>query len=277
MYPLIFKIGLFELHTWGVAFAVTFLTGIAFAAKRCTRFNVNRNIIIDLSFVVMISALIGSRFWYVFFHINEFKENWFDVINPFQDGYIGIAGMSMVGGVVLSILVSFIYASIKKIDFVVLGDIAAPSFLLGAGMQRLGGCFLNGCCFGRPTNSWMGVIFPPEGVAGSYFPGVPLWPTQLFASALGLIGFILLIWLERWRKFPGYTLYLAFFYYSIDRFIVDQFRYYESPQILGSIGPITFNVNHILLLGVTAWCLFFWFRGWIKDYNVHYFKKGKTE
>jgi len=268
MYPVIFKIGFFELHSWGVAFVVTLLTGIAVAVRRCSRFNIDRSIIFDFSVVVMISALIGSRLWYVVFHINEFKENWFDVINPFQDGYFGIAGLSMVGGIVLALLVSFVYVLIKKVDFIVLGDSIAPSFLLGAGIQRLGGCFLNGCCFGRPTDSWMGIVFPPEGVAGSYFPGVPLWPTQLFASVLGFIGFFLIIWLERWRKFPGYTFYLVFIYYSIDRFIVDQFRYYESQQILGTIGVLTINVNHILLLVVMVWCLFFWFRGWRKQHNL---------
>jgi len=268
MYPVIFKIGVFELHSWGVAFAVTFLTGIAVAVKRGSRFSVPRTIIFDLSVVIMISALIGSRLWYVVFHIDEFKGNWLDVINPFQDGYIGIAGMSMVGGIVFAILASLAYAYRKKIDFTVLGDSIAPSFLLGAGMQRLGGCFLNGCCFGRPTDSWMGIVFPPEGVAGSYFPGVPLWPTQLFASALGFIGFLLIIWLERWRKFPGYTLYVVFFYYSINRFIVDQFRYYEPQQILGTLGPLSFNVNHILLLGVIVWCIFFWFKGWRKQQNL---------
>lgn len=268
MYPVLFKIGNFELHSWGVAFAVTFLTGIAVAVKRASRFNISRSIIFDLSVVVMISALVGSRLWYVVFHINEFKENWFDVINPFQDDYFGIAGLSMVGGIVLALLASVVYTYIKKVDFIALGDSVAPSFLLGAGIQRLGGCFLNGCCFGRPTDSWMGIVFPPEGVAGSYFPGTPLWPTQLFASALGFIGFLLIIWLDRGRKFPGYALYVVFFYYSIDRFIVDQFRYYEAEQILGTLGPFTFNVNHILLLGVMVWCIFFWFKGWRKQHNL---------
>jgi phosphatidylglycerol:prolipoprotein diacylglycerol transferase len=262
MYPVLFKIGHFELHSWGAAFAVAFLTGVLVAARRSSRFHIDRSAIFDFSIVVMISALIGSRFWYVVFHISAFKGNWLDVINPFQEGHFGIAGMSMMGGIVFAILASFVFAYKKKISLAVLGDCVAPSFLLGAGIQRLGGCFLNGCCFGRPTESWMGIIFPPEGVAGSYFPEVPLWPTQLFASALGFIGFIFIVWVERWRKFPGYIFYLVLIYYSISRFIVDQFRYYESEQTLGTLGPFTFNVNHILLLCLTVYGLFFWIKGY---------------
>lgn len=263
MYPVLLKIGNFELHTWGVAFAVTFMIGIYIAIQRARRFGLDRNIILDLSVVVMISALIGSRLWYVVFHVDEFKENWLDIINPFQEEYFGIAGMSMVGGVLLALLGSLVYTWIKKINFLDLGDCMAPSFLLGAGIQRLGGCFLNGCCFGKPTDSWMGIIFPSQSVAGSYFPGTPLWPTQLFASALGFIGFTVILYLDRKRKFPGYTLYLVLFYYAIDRFLVDQFRYYEPEQILGSVGCITFNVNHILLFAVMMMSLIFWIKGWI--------------
>ena len=261
MYPVLFKIGSFELRSWGVAFAISVLVGIGVAVKRAPRFGVKPNTVMDLAVVTIIAAIVGSRLWYVVYHIDEFKGHWFDIVNPFQDGHIGIAGLSMIGGVVLAILASLVYAWMKKLSFVALGDAIAPSFLLGAGIQRLGGCFLNGCCFGRPTDSFLGVVFPPEGVAGSYFPGVPLWPTQLFASALGFAGFALVLWLARRHSFPGYTLWQVFAYYSIDRFIVDQFRYYEPSQILGTIGPLTINVNHVVLAGVFVLCAVLWLRG----------------
>ena len=265
MYPVLFKIGDFELRSYGVALAISVLLAIWFSLKRAPRFGVKQQSVLDLALIIMISAIVGSRFWYVVNHVNEFQGHWFDTINPFQNGYIGIAGLSMVGGIVLAILTSLVYAWAKKLSFVNLGDTVAPGFLLGAGIQRLFGCFLNGCCFGRPTDSFLGVVFPPEGVAGSYFPGVPLWPAQLFASALGFAGFALVLWLGKHQRFPGYTLYLVFAYYSIDRFIVDQFRYYESEQILSTIGPLTINVNHVLLVGVFAFCLVLWLRGWYKQ------------
>ena len=270
MHPVLFKIGSFELHSWGVAFVISVLMGIKIAIKRAPRFGVKPNTIMDLAVVIMIAAILGSRIWYILYHINEFKGHWFDIVNPFQNGHIGFAGFSMVGGVVLVILASLVYAWMKNLSFVALGDAIAPSFLLGAGIQRLGGCFLNGCCFGRPTDSFLGVVFPPEGLAGSYFPGVPLWPTQLFASALGFAGFALVLWLGRRHSFPGYTLWQVFAYYSIDRFIVDQFRYYESPQILGKVGPLTINVNHVLLGGLFVLCVVFWLRGWLRQRRTQY-------
>lgn len=262
MYPVLFKIGDFELHTWGVSFVITLGAGLWVALKRARRFDIKSDHIINLAVVIIVSAIVGSRLWYVLFHIEEFSGHWIDTVNPFQNGYIGIAGLSMVGGVVLAILSFLVYVWVKKSSFTALGDTIAPSFLLGVGIQRLGGCFLNGCCFGRPTQSFIGVVFPLRSVAGSIFPGQPLWPAQLFASALGFVGFALILCLDRRVHFLGSTLWGVLAYYAVARFTVDQFRYYEPHQIFGEIGFLTVNVNHILLGTVFVVCTFLWFSGW---------------
>ena len=261
MYPNLFKIGAFELRSYGVALAISVALGIWVAMKRAPRFGIKKEAILDFTVIIMLASIIGSRLWYVVYHPDEFRGHWLNTINPFQNGTIGIAGLSMIGGVVLAIISAVAYAKIKKLNFLNLGDTIAPAFLLGAGIVRLGGCFLNGCCFGRPTGSFLGIVFPPEGVAGSVFPDVHLWPTQLFASALGFIGFALVLWLGRKSRFSGFTFWLVFCYYAVDRFIVDQFRFYESPQVLASLGPITINANHLLLIGLFVISGFFLIRG----------------
>ncbi len=216
----------------------------------------------------MLASILGSRFWYVVYHLDEFRGQYLNIINPFQNGAIGIGGLSMVGGIVLAIIASLLYAWIKKVDYLTLGDIIAPAFLLGAGIVRVGGCYLNGCCFGHPTDSPFGLMFPPESVAGSVFPGVHIWPTQLFASTLGFIGFGFVLWMERYYRFKGFTFAWTFLYYSIDRFFVDQFRYYETEQVLATWGPITINANHLLLFALFFISVFFLLNGYIKNRRV---------
>jgi phosphatidylglycerol:prolipoprotein diacylglycerol transferase len=264
MHPILIKSGAFELHSYGVALALSVALGIWLATKRAPRFEVKKELILDFTIIILIAAIVGSRLWYVVYHLGEFKGQWLNTINPFQNGAIGIAGLSMVGGIILALISSLVYAKIKRLNFNNPGDAISPVFLLGEGIVRLGGCFLNGCCFGHPTESVLGVVFPPQSMAGSIFPNTHLWPTQLLASALGFIGLALVLWFERKPRFPGFTFWLVFSYYAIDRFIVDQFRYYEAPQVLATLGPLTFNANHLLLFGLFFVSVFFLIRGWRK-------------
>ncbi|HHS13630.1 MAG TPA: prolipoprotein diacylglyceryl transferase [bacterium] len=265
MHSILFRIGNFELHTWGLALVLSIVLGVWVASKRAKKFGIETSQILDLAFVIMVAAIIGSRLWYVLFHLDEFRGNWFDVINPVHDDYFGIAGLSMVGGVVLAVIAAFIYTRVRKLNFLEIGDTVAPSFLLGAGIQRVGGCFMAGCCFGKPTDCGLGVVFPPGSVAGSIFPGQALYPAQLLASLLGFLGFVLVLWLGRWHRFKGYTMWMVFAYYAVDRFLVDQFRYYEPEQIMGRLGPVVFNVNHLLLAAMFVVSAAFWIRGYLRS------------
>lgn len=257
MYPELLKIGPISIKAWGLMMALSVVVALFISLRRADRLGIKREYVYDLIIVVVVSAIVGSRFFYVIFHLEEFRGNWLDTINPFAGpGGFGIAGLSMMGGVILVVVAVAVYALIKKINFPKLGDVIAPTFLLGAGITRIG-CFLNGCCFGRPTSGACGVNFP-KGAAGSflqqYITNHPhehisgLLPTQLFASAAGFILFFLVLWLEKWRDFDGYTSWLVLGLYSIDRFVIDQFRTYEANQILGHLGPLTFTVNEVVLL-----------------------------
>ncbi len=257
MYPEILRIGPISIKAWGLTMALSVIVALFIALKRADKLGMKRDFIYDLIIVVVVSAIVGSRIFYVIFHLEEFRGNLLEIVNPFAGpGGFGIAGLSMMGGVFLVVVAVAIYALIKKINFPRLADVIAPTFLLGAGITRIG-CFLNGCCFGKPTSCACGINFP-DGAASSFLQHyisthpheeiAGLLPTQLYASAAGFLLFLLVLWLEKWRDFDGYTSWLVLGLYSIDRFVVDQFRIYEANQILGHLGPIKFTVNEIVLL-----------------------------
>lgn len=257
MHPEILKLGPVSVKAWGLMMAISVVIALFIALKRADKLGVKRDLVYDMVIVVVISAILGSRIFYVIFHLEEFRGNWLDIINPFSGpGGFGIAGLSMMGGVFLVVIAVALYSLIRKVGFPKLADVIAPTFLLGCGITRIG-CFLNGCCYGRPTSGACGVHFT-DGAAGSflqqYIHSHPhehitgLLPTQLMASAAGFILFLVVLWLERWRKFDGFTSWIVLGLYSIDRFIIDQFRVYEENQILAHIGPIMITVNEIILL-----------------------------
>ncbi|MBN1755238.1 prolipoprotein diacylglyceryl transferase [bacterium] len=258
MYPELFHIGPFSLRSYGLALAIGFLLGILLGMKRSPRFGIDKGFILDVSVVAVISSIVGSRFFYVIYHLDEFRGRWLDTINPVQSsGSCGLAGFSMVGGIVLAIFAILIYSRYRKYPFLKVGDVIAPSFFLGAGITRIG-CFLNGCCFGLPTECFMKMIFPTNSPAGSIFPNTPIHPTQLYASAAAFIILGLLILLEKKHRFYGYTFALAMMLYAIDRFVVDIFRYYETQVMVFKGTPIEISNNQaiMILLFISGFVLF---------------------
>jgi len=192
----ILKIGAFELRAYGLALAISFLLGILLAIKRGKKRGIDSNNIMDLAVLIVIGAIVGSRFLYVIAHLDEFKGRWLDTINPFQStGQIGIAGLTMLGGVILALILSIIYLRVKKLPVLKFADAIMPSVALGIFITRIG-CFLNGCCFGLPTTGPFGVIFPPDSVAGSLYPHIHIHPTQLYSSLDGLLILVLLFMVE---------------------------------------------------------------------------------
>ena len=115
MHPILFKLGKLEIHSYGLMLAISFLIGIYWIMKRAKSRDLNQNQVMDLSLIILLCAVIGSRAMYVFTHVDEFKGHWLDAISPFQSsGQIGLAGLTMLGGVILSIIALLIYSYKNK-------------------------------------------------------------------------------------------------------------------------------------------------------------------
>ncbi len=256
MYPVLFKIGKFELHVYGLLLMVSFLLGVYFSMNRAKKEGVDPNKIIDLTIVIMISSLIGARLLYVIFHYYEFENSIIDIINPFQsDGSIGINGMSILGGIIGASAASYIYLKKQKLPIMKIFNFMVPYVALGIGITRIG-CFFQGCCFGRECSSAIGVIFPPNSPAGHVFPGTPIYPSQLFASAGGFLIFGILLFSRKYESFKDKTFYIFLVLLGISRFTVDTFRYFESSIIVYQNG-FSLSSNQIISLLMIVTGLFF--------------------
>lgn len=260
MHPVLFRIGPLVLRSYGLMLALSFFLGIVWAGKRMRRMGGDPNKMVDLTVVILIASIVGSRLFYVIFHWSEFAGHPLDIINPFNNPQgIGIAGLSMVGGLVLAILCGLLFLRLTKQPVLTALDAMAPSFALGIFLTRIG-CFLNGCCFGQPCSGPLGVVFPQDSLAGWLYPHTPLHPTQLYNSLGGVIMLGLLLWLERHKTFSGFTFFLALIFYGLLRVIVDFFRYYENNAILFRLGNLHFTANQGVSLLVMILSLIFFLR-----------------
>lgn len=258
MHSVLFQIGPVAVKTYGFLLSLAFILGIWYSAKRAKKQGMDINWLPDLSLIILITALAGSRFFYVIRHLEEFEGHLWDMVNPIQSsGEIGIGGLSMFGGFILAIISSIIYLRLKKLNVQKIADIVAPSVMLGLGVARIG-CFLNGCCFGKPTESFLGVIFPIDSPAGYFFPDTSIFPIQLVASLKGFLIFGILLLIEKFKKFDGFTFWSMLTLYSVGRFTIDFFRYYEKSMVFAKIGGVSFSMNQALTVLIFLVSLFMW-------------------
>ena len=230
MHPVLIEFGRFNVYSFGFMLAVSFLVGIYLSSWRARRYGVEPQHILDISVYIILAGVVGSRLLYVVFHLDEYNS-FVDIFALWQ------GGATLYGGFLLAIFTAYVYAAKKNIDFFLLGDILAPALALGIMVTRVG-CYLSGCCFGKPTEHALGVVFPPESAAGAFARGlaasagevVHLHPTQLYASFFGLVTFAVLMLGEKKLTKRGATFGALLALYGVFRFMLDFFRYYEQSM-----------------------------------------------
>lgn len=128
------------------------------AARRARQMGVNPDVIFSLGFWMFAAGIIGARLFYIIQYWPQFRrDTWRDtlveVINIAQGGLV-VYG-ALIGGA----LALFLYLRKYQLPGLALCDLVAPAVALGLGLGRLG-CFLNGCCYGGPTDLPWAVCFP---------------------------------------------------------------------------------------------------------------------
>ncbi len=226
MLPVLLKLGSFQLYSYGFMLFLSFVLGIWIVESRAKRFGVDPKKVTDLALWVLLAVVLGSRLFYVAFHWNEFKGDLLGIVR-FWGNPPGLSGLMFYGGFLAAFIAGLIFVWVNRLPLLQMLDAVAPSLVLGEGFTRIG-CFLNGCCFGKPTAGPLGVIFSPGSAAGAQFPGIAIHPTQLYSSLAGFTLFGLALVLERRKLNPGVLFALILFLYSFFRFGIDFVRFYEN-------------------------------------------------
>lgn len=247
MYPTLFEIGAFRLTTYGLTMMLAFLAGIGLAMKRAKARGIPGEFVADLSTVILVGSLVGARALYVLTHLAEFNGRWLDTVKPVQsDGTIGIAGLVLLGGVLVAIPLTAWYTRKRGHGVLDTIDLLAPSLALGIAIGRVG-CLMNGCCFGQHCDLPWAITYP----VGSPLHALgAVHPTQVYSILANLTVMGLLLRAARRRAFPGQIFALFLLLYSPGRFIVEFLRDYEPSMIRGHLGGWAVTTSQLLTLGM---------------------------
>jgi phosphatidylglycerol:prolipoprotein diacylglycerol transferase len=127
---------------------------------------------------------------------------------------INQVGLTFFGGLLSGLLI--LVVSLKLFSLPLLGtlNILALPFCIGHFFGRLG-CFMAGCCYGSPTNSLFGIVFPQNSLPYDHYHGlVKIHPTQLYESFFVLSLFVFLI--KTKNPFYSYLISYAVFRFGVE-------------------------------------------------------------
>ena len=253
MFPELFRIGNFPINTYGVLLAFGMLLALFVASKLAGRDGLPRERIYDLGLWTLIGGLIGSKILMVLTEENVqiFSLDFLRSGGVYYGGFLG-------GFFALVLLVRW-----YKLPFWKVADAFAPGVALGQAFGRQG-CFAAGCCWGKPTDSALGVHFTEH---AHEFTGVPIYgpdgadlylhPTQLYESITMLVVFGILFLIHRKKRFDGQVLIAYGIIYGIVRFIIEFFRDDPRGNLFGLTTLTGLSTSQIISLIVAAGAVIF--------------------
>ena len=137
----------------------------------------------------------------------------------------GGGGLVYYGGMMASFAGFFLYTKKVRLPFLAAADFTIPYIALTHAFGRIG-CFLNGCCFGKPCALPWAVRFP-GGIAAVH-------PVQIYEALFNFGLFVLLRGRYTRRHFAGEITALYLMMYPTGRFVFEFLRG-DQPPWLGSL------------------------------------------
>lgn len=253
MHPILFRVGSYEVPSYGVFLTLAFAAGIWVAQRRAAARGIDRERILDVCMLILFTSIVGARLLWVVTHLEQFQAphgSWTDALNPFRGGaYVGFAGLSVLGGVVLATVSALGFLAWKQMPVLATADVLAPSVALGQAITRIG-CLLNGCCYGLPCSGAFCIQYPPDSAVHAAYHGAAVHATPLYSAAAGLLFFVLLSALLRRAPFPGAVFAAFLALVGLERIFLDLVRHQDASVVWLHLGDTPFTANQAVSVGL---------------------------
>jgi len=200
-----------QFNWYGAIIAFGFLLAVFYVTRRAKHFGLTADNIIDMLIISVPIGVISARLYYVIFNFSLYRDNLIDIVKIWE------GGLAIYGGVLGGILGVFIYSRVKKIPMTPVLDVGSFGLIIGQTIGRWGN-FINREAFGALTDvPWkMGLTT----YAGTFY----VHPTFLYESLWNIIGFVVLHFYSKKRKYDGQIFLLYVAWYGLGRVWIEGLR-----------------------------------------------------
>jgi phosphatidylglycerol:prolipoprotein diacylglycerol transferase len=236
--PILISFGPINVYWYGLFIVTGILAALLIILKLAEYHKVDKNIIIDSAFYLIIGGIIGARLFHVLLELDYYLHNPLNIFKLWQ------GGLAIHGAIIVGLLLIWQLSKKYKISFWLLSAIYVPGLAIAQALGRWGNYF-NQELFGKPTNLPWGIPIEPANRILEYYNGQFFHPTFLYEFIGCLIIFIILILMHRQiiknntgqdahqeKKFINIVLAYLFMY-SVLRFSLEFLRVDPTPVFLG--------------------------------------------
>ncbi|GGZ77764.1 prolipoprotein diacylglyceryl transferase [Algibacter mikhailovii] len=240
MYPELFNInlkGLLGLNYIPIAsYAVCIVLGTLLASLY-GKYTLKKELGISISnnfiYLLFLAGYIGGKVFLYLERPQYYITNPNAVLDTYSSGFV------FYGSFIFVIPTAIWYFKKHSLPIWPILDVLAISTTL---IQIVGrtGCFLAGCCYGKPTEHVFGMAFPVSN-------NLPVHPTQLYESMLLCIGLVIMLVIKKHKAFNGQLFLIYLSYYGICRIVLEIFRGDVRGQIISGVLSHSQGIAIILI------------------------------
>ena len=211
--PKYLEIGPLTIYYYGLIIACGLILAVLYGCKRSREFGIKEDDLVDGVLWVTPFAIVCARLYYCIFSWDYYGKN------PIEILYIWEGGLAIYGGVLGALVGVAVFCRIKKIKIPALLDLVLLGFLIGQSIGRWGN-FMNREAFGAQTDSFlrMGLLNSVTGNVTYYHP------TFLYESAWNALGFVILHFLSKRRRYDGQIALSYAAWYGLGRAFIEGLR-----------------------------------------------------
>ena len=240
--PSTIQLGPLTIHFYGLIIAVGMLLAVLYASKRSKEFGLKEDDLIDGVLWVTPFAIICARLYYCIFEWDQYASD------PISILYIWNGGLAIYGGVLGAVIGMSVFCKVRKIKVTAMMDVVSLGLLIGQLVGRWGN-FMNREAFGAPTDSFlrMGLYNTATGAVEYYHP------TFLYESLWNFVGFLLLHFLSKKRKYDGQVALGYVAWYGLGRAFIEGLRMdslYWGPF---RVSQVLAGVSCVAAVAVLLW------------------------
>lgn len=204
--------------TWyGIIIAAGFLLAAVYVLRRSEEFGLNEDIVVDCLIAATPVAIIFARLYYVVFNYDMYRDD------PISMLYIWNGGIAIYGAIIGAVLAAAVFCKIRKVKIAALLDLVSFGFLIGQAIGRWGN-FVNSEAYGEETTSVFRMVIAKAGMVMPHDLSVGYHPAFLYESAWNVLGFVLLHFYSKKRKFRGEIFLMYIAWYGLGRGMIEGLR-----------------------------------------------------